>query len=177
MCKDCKVSYFACLACKMTDEATDGPTDDTVGKIKEHVLALFKKCDKNGDGKLGEGELKDILKVVSAGSLSEEEIEQLFDKLDRDCDGKLSVSEFLDYVFDDDSAAGRAVETVDQIKEFAESEQAQMVGNAVIDAYNSEMGQQLAEKACEKLGIDKERMEAVAGAVGSMANRAMEWWS
>eukprot|EP00438_Fugacium_kawagutii_P000704 Skav220045 [mRNA] locus=scaffold2981:338729:339205:- [translate_table: standard] len=156
-------------------DGADG--EETVSKIKEHVLALFKQCDKNGDGKLGEGELKDILKVVSAGSLSEEEIEELFEKLDRDADGKLSVSEFLDYVFDDDSAAGKTVETIDQIKEFAESEQAQMVGNAVLDAYNSELGQKLADGACEYVGIDKDKMEAVAGAVGNMANRAMEWWS
>jgi len=42
----------------------------------------------------------------------------LFDKLDRDDNGRLTVSEFLDYVFDDDSAAGVAIETIDQIKEF-----------------------------------------------------------
>ena len=43
---------------------------------------------------------------------------ELFDKLDRDDNGRLTVSEFLDYVFDDDSAAGVAIETIDQIKEF-----------------------------------------------------------
>ena len=42
----------------------------------------------------------------------------MFEKLDRDDNGRLTVSEFLDYVFEDDSAAGQAVETIDQIKEF-----------------------------------------------------------
>ena len=32
---------------------------------------------------------------------------------------------------------------------FADSEQVQMVGNAVLDAYNSELGQKLADKACD----------------------------
>jgi hypothetical protein len=46
----------------------------------------------------------------------------LFEKLDRDDNGRLTVSEFLDYVFDDDSAAGVAIETIDQIKEFLSDE-------------------------------------------------------
>lgn len=146
------------------------------GNIKEHVLGLFRQFDQNGDGKLSEGELKGILQAIST-DMPDEEIESLFGKLDRDEDGKLSTSEFLDYVFDDDSAAGRAVETVDQIKEFAESEQVQAVSSAMLDAYSSELGQELADRACDYVGIDKDKMEAVAGAVGSMVSQASNWWS
>lgn len=145
-------------------------------EIKGKVLELFRQFDENGDGKLTESELSNILKAVSGGSMSEEEISELFEKLDRDDNGRLTVSEFLDYVFDDDSAAGVAIETIDQIKEFADSEQVQVVSNAVLDAYNSELGQKLADKACDYVGIDKEKIEAVAGAVGSMAARARDWW-
>lgn len=145
-------------------------------EIKGKVLELFRQFDENGDGKLTESELSNILKAVSGGSMSEEEISELFEKLDRDDNGRLTVSEFLDYVFDDDSAAGVAIETIDQIKEFADSEQVQVVSNAVLDAYNSKLGQKLADKACDYVGIDKEKIEAVAGAVGSMAARARDWW-
>ena len=33
---------------------------------------------------------------------------------------------------------------------FADSEQVQVVSNVVLDAYNSELGQKLADKACDK---------------------------
>jgi len=140
------------------------------------VKDLFNKYDENGDRKLSEEELKNILGQLNGG-LSSEECDELFCKLDRDHDGNLSVSEFLDYVFDDDSAAGVAIETVDQIKEFAESEQVQQVGNAVLNAYNSDLGQELAEKACDYVGVDKEKIEYIAGKVGSLVSEASEWWS
>ena len=46
-------------------------------KIKGQVLELFRKFDKNGDGKLTESELSNILGAVSGGSMSQEEISDL----------------------------------------------------------------------------------------------------
>ena len=46
-------------------------------EIKGKVLELFRQFDENGDGKLTESELSNILKAVSGGSMSEEEISDL----------------------------------------------------------------------------------------------------
>lgn len=46
-------------------------------EIKGKVLELFRQFDENGDGKLTEGELSNILKAVSGGSMSQEEISDL----------------------------------------------------------------------------------------------------
>lgn len=159
----------------MTDK-TDEVQAAQAAQAMKMVKDLFNKYDENGDHKLSEEELKHILGQLNGG-LSSEECDELFCKLDRDHDGNLSVSEFLDYVFDDDSAAGVAIETVDRIKEFAESEQVQQVGNTVYNAYNSELGQELAERACEYVGVDKEKVEYIAGKLGSLASQASDWWS
>ena len=159
----------------MTDK-TDEVQAAQAAQAMKMVKDLFNKYDENGDHKLSEEELKHILGQLNGG-LSSEECDELFCKLDRDHDGNLSVSEFLDYVFDDDSAAGVAIETVDRIKEFAESEQVQQVGNHIFNAYNSELGQELAERACDYVGVDKEKVEYIAGKLGSLASHASDWWS
>ena len=176
--RSCSSSVAQQLDFEMSDtEEAKGENGGMDKKVKKQILALFHKFDENGDGKLTQEELSGILGAVSGGTMPEEEINELFEKLDRDDNGRLTVSEFLDYVFDDDSAAGIAVESADRLVEYAKSEQASQIMNTLESAYNSELGQELADRACDRLGIDKEKVEAVAGAVGSMVGRAVDWWS
>jgi len=77
----------------------------------EHVLALFKEFDQNGDGVIQYEELVQLLQRLDATSWTEERINQLLLAADINRDGQIQFDEFLTWVFGkgDDADAMRAV--------------------------------------------------------------------
>ncbi|KAE8679740.1 Detected protein of confused Function [Hibiscus syriacus] len=56
---------------------------------------IFKRFDKNGDGKISSSELGEALQTL--GSVTEEEVTSMMSEIDTDGDGYISYREYIDF--------------------------------------------------------------------------------
>ncbi|KAI3988556.1 hypothetical protein MKX01_021987 [Papaver californicum] len=59
----------------------------------EEVEGVFKRFDANGDGKISNTELSDVLKTLGSET-SPEELKEMMDEIDADGDGFIDLKEF-----------------------------------------------------------------------------------
>lgn len=75
-----------------------GPNRST----QEGIKAFFERLDENGDGVIDEAEFTRILSALDP-SLTEEKLLELFEAADADDNGEVHYTEFIDWVFAEDS--------------------------------------------------------------------------
>ncbi len=76
------------------------------GGSGESVEAAFRALDSDGDGSLGQAELRDVLRRIGAPEATDGELAALLQVLDDDGDGRVSLAELKQFV--DDGAAAEA---------------------------------------------------------------------
>ena len=62
---------------------------------REELARVFKKIDKNSDGKLSKDEVKEGYSVHYGRLISDEEIDRMFDAVDTDQSGYIDYTEFV----------------------------------------------------------------------------------
>ncbi|KAL5570813.1 hypothetical protein UlMin_023610 [Ulmus minor] len=62
----------------------------------EEVEKIFNKFDKNGDGKISSGELKDVLLDLGSDT-SSDEVKRIMSEIDKDGDGYIDLQEFAEF--------------------------------------------------------------------------------
>lgn len=74
-----------------------GDSGESLGQPSDAVKAIFRMCDRNGDGLVQRGELEGALRQL--GRWSNDEFDVLFSRADSNGNGVLEYDEFVDWIF------------------------------------------------------------------------------
>ncbi|XP_071735634.1 calcium-binding allergen Ole e 8-like [Rutidosis leptorrhynchoides] len=128
-----------------TNKGSVFPTD------KEEVKNIFKRFDTNGDGKISEDELVNVLKSLGSNT-SPDEVKRIMSEVDADSDGFVSLDEFV--VFCSGIAGECEGDSIDDLREAFK--QFDLDNNGVISASELHqilirLGENYTIESCEKM--------------------------
>ncbi|RAL46629.1 unnamed protein product [Cuscuta campestris] len=80
------------------------------GGAMDEAEVVFRKFDKNGDGKISPSELAAILNALGTMTVSEEEVDRIMKEVDLDGDGFIDIKEFAAVYFPSDGGGSNSHE-------------------------------------------------------------------
>ncbi|GAB4832412.1 hypothetical protein Ancab_006429 [Ancistrocladus abbreviatus] len=97
------------LCTTMEKDQTAKEKKPSMGSMGGELEKVFKKFDKNGDGKISSSELSSLLRALGSET-SPEEIRKMMSEMDKDGNGYIDLNEFADFYKQSDdsgSSSGR----------------------------------------------------------------------